>query len=237
MPSAVILYLDEFARQLLLGASASGGRGLRRWVIVGARLDGTLRLLRGGLSGGYDARMRAGIVLTSFLPFLYYATKDTLFHFHGRRVSLAEHLLHLAIGLSLVIVVVNAVLGQLAVMLAGLVLFAIAGGLDEYVWHRQIPEIETDLHAKEHLALLMFVVVTLVVQGLDSHSWQIPREWSDRLPGVFRPKDHSAEHSLRQPTPPESHTAPWGHAVVTRPFAVLALLFTVLDFWKFGGWT
>jgi hypothetical protein len=119
--------------------------------------------------------MRAGIVLFSFLPFLYYATKDTAFHFRGRRVSLAEHVLHLAVGISLAMVLTNAVLGKSPAMLVGLILFAIAGAIDEYVWHRGIPETESDLHAKEHLALLIFVVVTLAVNWLESYDWQISR--------------------------------------------------------------
>lgn len=119
--------------------------------------------------------MRAGIVLFSFVPFLYYATKDTIFHFRGRRVTVAEHMLHLAVGISLAAVLTNAVLGKSSAMLVGLVLFAIAGAIDEYVWHRGIPETESDLHAKEHLALLIFVVVTLAVNWLESYDWQISR--------------------------------------------------------------
>jgi hypothetical protein len=119
--------------------------------------------------------MRAGIVLFSFLPFLYYAIKDTAFHFRDRQVSLAEHILHLAIGISLALVLTNAILGRSSVMLVALVLLAITGAMDEYVWHRGIPETETDLHAKQHLALLIFVVVTLAVNWLESYDWQIIR--------------------------------------------------------------
>jgi len=125
--------------------------------------------------------MRIAIVLVSFLPFLYYATKDNLFHFRGRRVSLAEHLLHLAIGITLAIVVAQAVAGNLTVMLIGLLLFVVAGGLDEYIWHRGLPEEESDLHAKEHLALLIFIVVTLVVTWLDGHGWRLPDEVLQRI--------------------------------------------------------
>lgn len=119
--------------------------------------------------------MRAAIVLFSFLPFLYYATKDTIFHFQGRRVTLAEHTLHLAVGLSLAMVLTNAVIGKSSAMLVGLILFAVAGAIDEYVWHRGIPETESDLHAKEHLALLIFVVITLAVNWLESYDWQVSR--------------------------------------------------------------
>jgi len=145
---------------------------------------------------GASSVMRAGIVLISFLPFLYYATKDTLFHFTGRRVTLAEHGLHLAVGLSLAMVLTNAVLGKSPAMLVGLVLFAVAGAIDEYVWHRGIPETESDLHAKEHLALLIFVVVTLTVNWLESYDWQISRAL-DSLRAHASPKSaHVAQLSL-----------------------------------------
>lgn len=120
--------------------------------------------------------MRIAIVVASFLPFLYYAAKDNHFHFHGRKVSVTEHLLHLVIGLALLIVLSQAVIGNTSIMMAGLLLFLIAGALDEYVWHRDIPEVESDLHAKEHLALMIFVVVTLVVNWLESNHWQLPAE-------------------------------------------------------------
>ncbi len=71
--------------------------------------------------------MRIAIVLVSFLPFLYYAAKDNSFHFHGRQVSLTEHLLHLVIGLALLVVVTHAVLGNTSIMMIGLLLFLAAG--------------------------------------------------------------------------------------------------------------
>lgn len=37
-------------------------------------------------------------------------------------------------------------------------LFALAGAADEYGYHRDIPAEEHALHAKEHLALLLFVL-------------------------------------------------------------------------------
>lgn len=120
--------------------------------------------------------MRPAIVLIAFLPFLYYAVRDARFHFVGRKVSFAEHVIHLAIGFSLAIVLIQAVMGNSGIMLVGLLLLVVAGGADEYIWHRGLPEAETDLHAKEHLALLIFVVATLAVNWLEAHQWRIPRE-------------------------------------------------------------
>ena len=48
--------------------------------------------------------MRETLVVVAFLPFLYYATLDGIFHFRGRRVSLSEHVIHVVIGLSLALV-------------------------------------------------------------------------------------------------------------------------------------
>ncbi len=120
--------------------------------------------------------MRIAIIVASFLPFLYYAAKDNHFHFHGRKVSFAEHVLHLAIGIALLIVFSHALYDRPSIMLAGLLLLLTAGALDEYVWHRNIPGAESDLHAKEHLALMTFVVMTLVVNWLDRHHWTLPPE-------------------------------------------------------------
>jgi hypothetical protein len=120
--------------------------------------------------------MRPAIVLIAFLPFLYYAIRDARFHFTGRKVTFAEHVIHLAIGLALAISLIQAVMGNSGLMLGGLLLLVVAGSADEYIWHRGIPEVETDLHAKEHLALLIFVVATLAVNWLEAHQWRIPRE-------------------------------------------------------------
>jgi hypothetical protein len=117
--------------------------------------------------------MRAAILILSFLPFLYYGGKDTAFHFRGRKVSLTEHLLHAAIGLVLLILFTHALMAHHLVVLCALVIFVIAGGLDEYVFHRGIPAEESDLHAKEHLALLIFIVVSLTTDWLQQYNWSV----------------------------------------------------------------
>jgi hypothetical protein len=117
--------------------------------------------------------MRAAILSASFLPFLYYGTKDTLFHFRGRKVSRTEHWLHAGVGLALVIMFSHALMGHHAIMLGALLLFVLVGALDEYIYHRDIPAEESDLHAKEHLALLIFVVMALVTDWLEKHHWNL----------------------------------------------------------------
>ena len=122
-------------------------------------------------------RVRALILVFSFLPFLYYGAKDTAFHFRGRKVSLTEHIVHAAIGLVLVILFAHALRGDHWIVVASLVIFAVAGSIDEYIFHRDIPAVESDLHAKEHLALLIFIVVSLATDWLQQCHWN----WSEAL--------------------------------------------------------
>ena len=82
-------------------------------------------------------------------------------------------MLHAAIGLVLVIMFSHAVMAHHYVVLAALLLFIIAGGIDEYIYHRDIPAEESDLHAKEHLALLIFVVASLTTDALEKNHWSI----------------------------------------------------------------
>jgi hypothetical protein len=118
--------------------------------------------------------MRVAILSISFLPFLYYGAKDTMFHLRGRKVSRTEHLLHAAIGVLLAIMFTHALLAHHYVVVGALVIFAIAGGVDEYIFHRDIPAEESDLHAKEHLALLIFIVVSLATDWLEKSNWSLP---------------------------------------------------------------
>jgi hypothetical protein len=117
--------------------------------------------------------VRAAILVLSFVPFIYYGGKDTAFHFRGRKVSPSEHLLHAIIGLVLLILFVHALLGHHLVVLCALVLFVVAGSIDEYIFHRDIPPEESDLHAKEHLALIIFIVVSLATDWLAQNHWSL----------------------------------------------------------------
>jgi hypothetical protein len=115
--------------------------------------------------------MRALILVASFLPFVYYGAKDTAFHLHGRKVSVTEHILHAAIGLVLVIMFMHALRGNHWIVVGALVIFAAAGAVDEYIFHRGIPAEESDLHAKEHLALLIFIAISLATDWLEKSHW------------------------------------------------------------------
>src|SRR5205809_4170215 len=105
--------------------------------------------------------MRIALITLFLLPYLYYGGKDQVFHFVGRKVSLIEHVLHLFIGFLIAAAIVSAYRARTIAFVAGVAAFLIFGALDEYVYHRGLPEHESDLHAKGHLALLIFVVVSL----------------------------------------------------------------------------
>ena len=97
------------------------------------------------------------------LMLIHYARKDFLFHRRQRTVPMAERVLHGGIGVMIAGMFLQAVLGHSQLMLLALVLFVVLGGADEYVFHRGIPGTESDIHAKEHLALIIFVVAALVI--------------------------------------------------------------------------
>ena len=124
--------------------------------------------------------MRVAVIIASFLPFAMYAWRDHQFHFRGRRVSATEHALHAMIGLSLILVVSAAVSANTMAMAGGLIAFMMVGAVDEYVWHRNIPGEESDLHAKEHLALMIFVLVSLGVNELPA---RLP-QWIERFRAI-----------------------------------------------------
>jgi hypothetical protein len=113
--------------------------------------------------------IRTGVLIVSFLPFVYYAIKDGIFHFKGRKVSLTEHLLHTVILITLGMVFSHAIMGNHTIMLVALVLFLVGGSIDEYIFHHHLPEEESDLHAKGHLALLIFIVICMNIDWHYAH--------------------------------------------------------------------
>ena len=115
--------------------------------------------------------IRSLILTVALGPYLYYGTKDTLFHFRGRRVTLVEHLLHVGVAVAIVAAIASAYRGRTGSMIVGLLLFLLVGATDEYVYHRNLPEHETDLHAKGHMALLMFVIVSVATQWFAGQPW------------------------------------------------------------------
>jgi hypothetical protein len=117
--------------------------------------------------------VRYAILSIFLLPYLYYGTKDNIYHFVGRKVSLVEHLVHLFIGITLFAAIAQAYQARAIAFVIGIAIFLIAGAIDEYIYHRHLPEHESDLHAKGHLALLIFVVVAVGTIWLERHEWNI----------------------------------------------------------------
>jgi hypothetical protein len=95
-------------------------------------------------------------------PFIYYASIDNLYHFRLRRVSLTEHLLHLLLFFILIGSIRGAYQGKMTPWLFGIALYALVGSLDEFIFHRNLPQKESEVHAKEHWSFFIFVVAVYV---------------------------------------------------------------------------
>jgi hypothetical protein len=118
--------------------------------------------------------MRIALMTLALIPYLYFGGKDQVFHFVGRKVSLVEHILHVFIGCLIAAAIASAYRAHVIAFVAGIAAFLVFGALDEYVYHRGLPEHESDLHAKGHLALLIFVVVSLGTIWLEANGWRLP---------------------------------------------------------------
>jgi len=121
--------------------------------------------------------MRALLMTLSLVPYIYFAAKDHSFHMKQRKVSWQEHLLHAFIGLILITAIANGYADRQVIFIFGMALFIVAGAWDEFYFHREIPGEESDLHAKEHLGLFIFVVVTLSASWLEAHQWSLSELW------------------------------------------------------------
>jgi hypothetical protein len=115
--------------------------------------------------------MRSLTIIAGLLPFLYFGTRDQIFHMRGRRVSMSEHVLHVTIGITIVMMVMQALRSHYPFLLVALALFVVTGAIDEYIYHRGIPGEESDLHAKEHLALMSWLVLVLATDWVSAHGF------------------------------------------------------------------
>lgn len=78
---------------------------------------------------------------------------------HRPQGQRAENVLHLALGILLAGAIVRAFLFRGREAAFAILLFAIAGAADEFIFDRDLPAEEHDVHAKEHFALFIFVAV------------------------------------------------------------------------------
>ena len=106
------------------------------------------------------------LLAVGLVPFLYFAGRDQFLHLTARRVPLIENLLHLAIGIALAISIMFAFRFDFRSFAFSAPAFIILGAIDEFVFHRKIPETESDAHAKEHFALLAFFVIAVCMSEL-----------------------------------------------------------------------
>lgn len=104
-----------------------------------------------------------GILAVTLAPFLFYAIQDQRLHLSARRVPLVENLVHLVIGLTLAVTIGSAFRFDLPMLAGSAAIFVSLGTVDEYLFHRQIPQPESDVHAKEHFAILTFLVAAVCV--------------------------------------------------------------------------
>lgn len=105
------------------------------------------------------------LLLLALLPYLRLAWRDESLHRRARRVPRLEQLLHLAVLVALVIGVSAVFRRDLDGALVGAALFVPPAALDEFVFHRGLPHEESDVHAKQHLLLLVFVLASVLVLG------------------------------------------------------------------------
>lgn len=106
--------------------------------------------------------MRTSALAALLLPYLYFAFHDGVYHLRDRKVSIAEHLIHLALGAGALGVIAAVFTGRREPLFHSLPVLLGAGALDEFWFHKGLSERETDLHAKAHWALLIFVSLGLL---------------------------------------------------------------------------
>ena len=101
------------------------------------------------------------VIAAALVPFLFFAMRDQILHLRIRKVPLFENVIHFALAVLLTAVIGRAFQFDTRGVIFGAILFVLTGALDEFVYHRRIPEEESDVHAKEHFALLGFIVIAL----------------------------------------------------------------------------
>ncbi len=114
--------------------------------------------------------IRALVLVAVLLPFVFYAGRDTVAHFRIRKPSWKENVIHLVLGVQQIALVIGAFKGSFARMAVAGVGVAIAGAMDEWGFHHDLPAEESDLHAKSHFALFIFAMVAIAFATFSSPS-------------------------------------------------------------------
>lgn len=107
------------------------------------------------------------IFIFALLPYLYFSFLDNSYHLKLRTVRLPEHLIHFFIFISVSTVIYNAFTLQFVKFYIALGFYVLFGSLDEFLFHKNLPEKESDVHAKAHWSGLIFISVVILTQHWD----------------------------------------------------------------------
>lgn len=107
--------------------------------------------------------MRVVVLLLALAPFAFYAFKDTVAHLKLRKPGWRENVIHLVLAIQQGALIIGAFRGSVPRMLVAGVGVTIAGVIDEWGFHRDLPNEESNLHAKGHFALFGFAMLSLAV--------------------------------------------------------------------------
>jgi hypothetical protein len=112
--------------------------------------------------------LRAIVLTAAIVPFLIYAYRDTVYHLRDRKPTLAENLVHLALGACQLAMILGAYQSdprRVALAASGVACFGI---VDEHGFHHGLPASESDIHAKAHFALFVFLAVAVALGSFSS---------------------------------------------------------------------
>jgi len=111
------------------------------------------------------------IAAAAFLPYLVLAAWDGWLHEKARTVPKVEQALHAALFFSVCAVVYGVFSGQPPWAWSGLLVFSVAGLLDEFGFHGALERRERRLH---HAAYLCFAGFILVCWWVGMFPWPLP---------------------------------------------------------------
>jgi hypothetical protein len=112
--------------------------------------------------------LHAAALTLTLLPFLLYAYRDTVYHLRNRKPGLTENLVHLALGACQFAMIIGAYrsdVPRMAFAASGVAAFGI---VDEHGFHHGLPASESDIHAKAHFALFVFLAVAIFLASFSS---------------------------------------------------------------------
>lgn len=108
------------------------------------------------------AVLRIAVLSALLLPFVVLAVKDGILHLNARPVPVLESVLHAVLALAILGMASGAFRDDMLHLAIAGAVFTIAGVLDEFVYHHDIPIEEHSVHAKQHLTLMLFVVTAVL---------------------------------------------------------------------------